>query len=234
MVADDRALEEIALRPDGLLERLPQKSIHISMSTISVELATRLVEEHKKRNQEFVSAPVFGRPEAAKDRKLFVAAAGPAAALKKCEPIFATLGQRTFVMGESAPAANVVKLSGNFLISCVIEGFAEALTLARKYGVDPKAYYEMLTNSLFAAPVYKTYGARIADDDYEPVGFRLQLGLKDARLLLAAAETAAVPMPFASVVRDRLLSAMARGMQDAEWSSFARLAAENAGLKPTT
>jgi 3-hydroxyisobutyrate dehydrogenase-like beta-hydroxyacid dehydrogenase len=233
MVADDRVLEEVVFGAGGLLERLPAGSVHLSMSTISVDLAKRLEQEHRTRGQEFVSAPVFGRPEAAQERKLFIVAAGPVAALKRCKELFAVLGQRTFIMGETAPAANLVKLSGNFLIGCVIESMAEAMALARKHGVDPQAYYEMLTNSLFAAPVYKTYGARIASDNYEPVGFRLLLGLKDVRLVLAAAESTAVPMPFANVIRDRLLSAIAGGMQDADWSAFARLAAADAGLKPS-
>ena len=134
-------------------------------------------------------------------------------------------------MGEKPEMANVVKLSGNFLIASIIESLGEAIALARKYGVDPHAYVEFLTSSLFAAPVYKTYGGIIADERYSPAGFKLRLGLKDAKLALAAAESVDMALPFASIVRDHMLTAIARGMEELDWSATAKLAAENAGLK---
>jgi 3-hydroxyisobutyrate dehydrogenase-like beta-hydroxyacid dehydrogenase len=234
MLADDAAVESVVFGSgggsDGLLATLKPGAIHISMSTISVELAQRLVQAHSERGQQLVSAPVFGRPEAAQEAKLFIVAAGPAATLRTCEPLLASMGQKTFVVGENPPAGNVVKLSGNFLIASVIEGLAEATALIRKYGIDPQTYLDVLNGSLFGAAVYKTYGSRIASDNFEPVGFRMPLGLKDIRLTLAAAEKASVPMPFASHIRDQMVSAIARGLQDSDWSAFARIAALNAGL----
>ena len=234
MLADDAAVESVVFGADtgsnGLLATLKPGAIHLSMSTISVELAQRLLQAHNSKGQRFVSAPVFGRPEAAAQGKLFIVAAGPSAILKTCEPLLASMGQKTFVVSENPPAANVVKLSGNFLIASVIEGLAEATALVRKYGIDPQTYLDVLTGSLFGAPVYSTYGSRIAKDNFEPVGFRMPLGLKDIRLTLSAAEKAAVPMPFASLIRDQMVSAMARGLHDSDWSAFARVAAENAGL----
>jgi 3-hydroxyisobutyrate dehydrogenase-like beta-hydroxyacid dehydrogenase len=232
MLSDDNALEQMILGPGKILEALARGSTHVSMSTISVALSKHLGEVHTKAGQVYVSAPVFGRPEAAAAAKLFIVAAGPSAAVRQCQPIFDALGQRTYIMGEDAPIANVIKLSGNFLIASIIESLGEAFALVRKYGVDPQQYLEFLTTSLFAAPVYKTYGTLIAQDKYEPVGFTLPLGLKDIRLTLAAGEAAAVPLPVASLIRDRMITAIAQGAQDADWASFARLAAENAGLKP--
>ena len=231
-LADDQALEEVVLGPGLVLKALGPGAIHVSTSTISVALAEQLREAHRAAGQILVSAPVFGRPEAAAAAKLFVVAAGPSEALKHLQPLFDAIGQRTFVVGEVAPKANIVKLSGNFLIASVIESLAEAFALVRKYGVDPHQFLDLLTNSLFAAPVYKTYGKLIADDEYGTVGFRLKLGLKDVRLTLAAGEAAAVPLPLASLVRDHLLAAMAQGLQNMDWAVFARIAAENAGLKP--
>jgi 3-hydroxyisobutyrate dehydrogenase-like beta-hydroxyacid dehydrogenase len=233
-LADDQALEEVILGPGQVLKTLGPGAIHVSTSTISVALAEQLSEAHLAAGQILVSAPVFGRPEAAAAAKLFVVVAGPSEALKDLQPLFDAIGQRTFVVGDVAPKANVVKLSGNFLIASVIESLAEAFTLVRKYGVDPRQYLDLLTNSLFAAPVYRTYGKLILDDEYGTGGFRLKLGLKDVRLTLAAGEAAAVPLPLASLVRDHLLAAMAKGLQDADWAAFARIAAENAGLKPTS
>ena len=231
MLADDRALESTAFGPDGLIDALPKGAAHVSSSTISVELSQRLATEHEQRGQQYIAAPVFGRPEAAEAGKLFVVAAGEADVIERCRPVLETVGQRLFVMGDKPEMANVVKLSGNFLIASIIESLGEAIALARKYGIDPHEYVEFLTNSLFAAPVYKTYGGIIAGQRYSPAGFKLRLGFKDAKLALAAAESVDVALPFASIVRDHMLTAIGRGMEELDWSATAKLAAENAGLK---
>ena len=231
MLADDAAVEGAVLQPGGIAESLPPNAVHISMSTISVALSRKLTEEHAKRGQKYITAPVFGRPEAAEAAKLFVAAAGDKEAIERCRPLLESLGQRVFVMGDKPEMANVVKLSGNFLIATVIESLGEAIALARKYGIDSHQYVDFLTNSLFAAPVYKTYGNLIADEKYRPAGFKMRLGLKDMKLALAAAESADTPLPVASMIRDHMLTAISRGMDDVDWSATAKLAAENAGLK---
>ncbi|MGB8770397.1 MAG: NAD(P)-dependent oxidoreductase [Candidatus Korobacteraceae bacterium] len=231
MLADDHAVESAVLDSGGVLDHLPKGAVHVSMSTISVALSKKLAEEHRKRGHQYVAAPVFGRPEAAEAGKLFVVAAGEKSAVERSKPLLEVLGQRVFLIGDKPEMANVVKLSGNFLIASVIESLGEAIALTRKYGIDPHDYVEFLTNSLFAAPVYKTYGGIIADEKYKPAGFKLRLGLKDVRLALAAAEAVDAPLPFASAVRDHMLTAIGRGMEDMDWSSTAKLAAENAGLK---
>ena len=231
MLADDSAVEEVVFGPGGILSALPRGSVHVSMSTISVALSRRISAAHNKAGQQYVSAPVFGRPEAAEAAKLFVVAAGASDGVRRCQPVFDAVGQKTFVVGDDPAVANVIKLSGNYLIVSTLESFGEAFALARKYGIDPQQYLEVLTGTLFSAPYQKNYGAIIAQERYEPAGFRLRLGLKDVRLVLAAAESAEVPMPVASVLRDQFLSALARGWEDLDWSAIARLAAENAGLK---
>jgi len=230
MLSDDHAVEDVIFGPGKALDALRKGGVHVCTSTISVELAKRLSEAHKERGQTYVSSPVFGRPEAAESKKLVAIPAGPRDAVERLQPLFDAVAGIIRFMGEDPAAANVVKLSGNFLIASAIECLGEAFALVRKYGVDPKTYLEVLTGSLFNAPVYEIYGGLIAEGKYEPVGFRMALGLKDARLALAAADSAAVPMPVASLVRDRLLSGVARGMQDTDWCSIARLVAENAGL----
>jgi 3-hydroxyisobutyrate dehydrogenase-like beta-hydroxyacid dehydrogenase len=231
MLADDHAVESAVLHSGGVLDHLSKGAAHISMSTISIALSQKLAEEHGKHGQQYIAAPVFGRPEAAEAGKLFVVAAGDKSAVERCKPLLELLGQRVFVIGDKPEMANVVKLSGNFLIASVIESLGEAIALTRKYGIDPHDYVEFLTNSLFAAPIYKTYGSIIAGEKYEPAGFKLRLGLKDVRLALAAAEAVDAPLPFASMLRDHMLTAIGRGMEDLDWSSTAKLAAENAGLK---
>jgi 3-hydroxyisobutyrate dehydrogenase-like beta-hydroxyacid dehydrogenase len=235
MLADDHALESLvfgkgAFGKGSLLDSLPSNAIHVSMSTISVALSRRLTAAHAERKQHYVSAPVFGRPEAAASAKLFIVAAGPAAQIDRCRPLFDAMGQKTFIAGDDASGANLMKLAGNFLITAVIEGLAESFALVRKAGFDASLFHEILTNSLFNAPIYKTYGALINSQKFEPAGFKLPLGLKDNRLLLAATEENAVPMPMASLVRDRFLAALAQGMGELDWSAISKLSAKDAGL----
>ena len=230
MLADDRAVQDVIFESGRVIESLPEGAVHVSMSTISVGLSRRLAKSHANRVQHYVAAPVFGRPDAAAAAKLFIVAAGPPEQIERCRSLFAAMGQRTFPINEDAPAANVIKLSGNFLITTVIESLAEAFALIRKSGIDPQKFLEVLTESIFPAPVYKTYGGIIASERFEPVGFKLPLGFKDNRLVLAAAEEAAVPMPMASLVHDRFVAALAQGLENADWSAVARVAYKNAGL----
>jgi 3-hydroxyisobutyrate dehydrogenase-like beta-hydroxyacid dehydrogenase len=230
MLADDRAVQDVIFEPGAAIEALPEGAVHISMSTISVDLSRRLAESHADKHQKYIAAPVFGRPDAAAAGNLFIVSAGPSESIEKYRSLFAAMGQKTFMVGENAPAANLIKLSGNFLTTTVIESLAEGFALMRKAGVDPQKFLEVLTESMFSAPVYKTYGSIIASEKFEPVGFKLPLGFKDNRLLLAAAEEASVPMPMASLMHDRFVAALAQGLDDADWSAIARVTYRNAGL----
>jgi 3-hydroxyisobutyrate dehydrogenase-like beta-hydroxyacid dehydrogenase len=230
MVADDAALESLVFGEKGILASLRGGGLHVSLSTISVALSDRLTAEHTKAGQQFVASPVFGRPEAAESAKLSVVAAGPSASVQRCKPLFESMGPKLFVVGERPSMANVVKLAGNFLIATVLESLAESLTFTRKSGVDPAMLLDFLTTTMFTAPVYKSYGELMLQGKHEPAGFALPLGLKDVRLVLQAAESANVPMPIASLLRDRFITALARGNQDKDWSVIGRVAAEDAGL----
>jgi len=230
MVADDRALEVLVFPPGAVLRALPAGAVHVSMSTISVALSRRLADAHAERGQHYVAAPVFGRPDAAAAGTLFVVAAGPEDQIRRCQPIFDAIGQKTFNAGADAPAANVIKLAGNFLITTVIESLAESIALARKHGVDPQVFLNVLTGSLFSAPIYHTYGTILVEQRFDPPGFAMPLGMKDNALVLAAAEAARVPMPMASLVRNQFVAAMAAGSADSDWSAIARVAFRSAGL----
>ncbi|HEY0526219.1 MAG TPA: NAD(P)-dependent oxidoreductase [Stellaceae bacterium] len=230
MLADDAAVEAVVFGENGLLAALPKGAIHISMSTISVALSRRLAAAHEAAGQRYVAAPVFGRPDAAAAGKLFVVAAGAADARATCRPVFDAVGQKTFEPGDDPAAANVVKLSGNFLIAAAIESMGEAFALARKSGIDPRQYLDILTGTLFGAPVYRNYGGMIAEERYAPPGFKLPLGLKDVRLVLAAGDAAGVPMPVASLLHDRFLAGIGRGYGDLDWSALGKIAANDSGL----
>jgi 3-hydroxyisobutyrate dehydrogenase-like beta-hydroxyacid dehydrogenase len=233
MVADDAALEGFVFGEAGILASLVRGTAHVSLSTISVALSDRLTAEHAKAGQGYLAAPVFGRPEAAEAGRLAVVVGGADALVQKYKLLFESMGPKLFIVGDRPSMANVVKLSGNFLIATVLESLAEAIAFSRKSGVDAGALMEFLTATLFNAPVYKIYGDLIVQAKHEPAGFALPLGLKDVRLVLQAAEAANVPMPIASVVRDRFITAMARGNQDKDWSILGRVAADDAGLPQT-
>lgn len=235
MLADDAAVEAVTFGDEGIVASLPPGAIHVSSSTISVALAERIGAAHAGAGQRFVSAPVFGRPEAAAAATLFVVAAGAEDAVRDLRPVFDAVGQRTFELSHDPKVANLVKLSGNFLIASVIESLGEAMALVDKAGVDKQAYLDMLTSTLFGAPAYQTYGGLIARDEFEPAGFAAHLGLKDVRLVLAAGEQLEVALPIASLLRDRFLTLLAGGGRDLDWSAVGALAAwEAGGPKPGT
>ena len=196
MLADDTAASEVVFGAAGLIGQLPKGAIHLSMSTLSVALSERMAQAHAQAGQRYVAAPVFGRPDMAAAAKLFIVAAGDAAAIEACEPLFRAMGQRTYPMGADPSAANLVKLSGNFLMASAIEALGEAVALIGKAGIDRRLYVELLTSSIFNVPAYKTYGRLIAEGKFEPAAFAAPLGYKDIRLTLAAAENLRVPMPL--------------------------------------
>jgi 3-hydroxyisobutyrate dehydrogenase-like beta-hydroxyacid dehydrogenase len=230
MLADDDAASGIALGEGGLTTHLRKGAIHLSMSTISVELSKRLAQEHEKAGQRYIAAPVFGRPDMAAAAKLFIVCAGDPATIDACQPLFRAMGQKAFPMGNEPSAANLVKLSGNFLLASAIEALGEAVALTSKAGIDPHAYVEFLTSTVFNLPVYKIYGGLIAEGKFEPAGFAAPLGFKDIRLALAAAEGLRVPMPLGSLLHDRFLSLLAQGGERLDWSAIGGLAAQDAGL----
>jgi 3-hydroxyisobutyrate dehydrogenase-like beta-hydroxyacid dehydrogenase len=230
MLADDAALETVLSAPEGLLEGLEPGAMHISMSTIAVDTAKRVASVHHSRGLRFLSAPVFGRPEAAAAAKLFIVAGGAQADFRSANPLFGSIGQRAFYVGESPSAANLVKLCGNFMILAAIEAMGEAMTLAQKGGVAKKQLLEVLTGTLFDAPIYRNYGAMLVEERFRPAGFAAPLGLKDMRLVGQTAEAHRVPMPLLNVLRDHLLQTINAEGEDIDWSGIGRSIAKNGGL----
>ena len=233
MLADDNAVADVALARHGIVETLAKGAIHLSMSTISVALSKRLSEAHAHAGQRFVAAPVFGRPDAAAAAKLFIVAGGEAAAVETCKPLFDTLGQKTVPISSEPAAANLVKLSGNFLLAAAIEALGEAIALVGKAGIDRRAYVDLLTSTIFPAPAYKTYGGLLAEGRFQPAAFAAPLGFKDIRLALEAAESLRVPMPLGSLLHDRFLRLLAQGGDSLDWAAIGGLAAQDAGDAPT-
>jgi len=224
MLSDDNAFEELLFSKNKLVDALSPGAVHLCMSTISVGLSEKLVEVHSKAGQIYVAAPVFGRPESAAARRLVIVAAGPKDGIDRCSPLFEALARKTFVLGPAAAQANLVKVGSNFLLG-------EAVAFARKTGLSADEFVKIITETVFDSGAYRVLGPMIAQGKYEPVGFPLSMVLKDLGLALQAAAHAAVPLPFADVIRDQLSTAIARGYQNLDETALARIAAENAGLR---
>jgi len=234
MLPDDAAVRDVVfgdedLGIDGLAAGLMPGAIHLSMSTISTATASDLAREHARHRQGYVAAPVFGNPDAAKARQLFIVAAGVPADVERCRPLLDSLGQQTFVIGTDPGQANLVKLLGNMMTATALEVLGEAVALVRKRGVDPKPFIDIMTGTMFGGRVHRIYGDKIVNQSYAP-GFVMPLALKDVRLALAEAENAGAPMPSVGVVRDRLVAGIARGHADLDWTALGLIAAEEAGL----
>jgi 3-hydroxyisobutyrate dehydrogenase-like beta-hydroxyacid dehydrogenase len=238
MLPDDEAVGEVVFgRKDndfaGLAAGLMPGAIHLSMSTISTAAASLLADEHARHGQGYVAAPVFGNPDAARARQLFILAAGAPADVVRCQPIFDSLGQRTFVVGADPQEANLVKLLGNMMSATALEMLGEAIAVVRKRGLDPQPFIDIMTSTMFGGRAHKIYGDKIVRQTYAP-GFVLPLVLKDVRLALAEAEKAGAPMPSVGVVRDRLITAIARGYGELDWTALGLIAAEEAGIFPVS
>ncbi len=230
MLSDDAALRAVTLGEGKLRSSLRTGGIHLSMSTISVALAAELDTVHGEAHQQFVNAPVFGRPEAAAAGKLFIVSGGPETAVAELEPVFKALGQATFPMPGPAQSA-LAKLCGNFMLASTLESLAEALTLGEKGGIPPEQLIGMLTGTLFGIPIVHGYGGMIVRQQFQPAGFALSLGLKDMKLVLEAAERVVMPMPQAELMRSRFLEAMAQGKGNWDVGAVTTVAREAAGLK---
>jgi 3-hydroxyisobutyrate dehydrogenase-like beta-hydroxyacid dehydrogenase len=230
MLADDEATRAVLIG-EGVLDRAARGLIHVNLATVSVALARELARLARDRGIAYVAAPVFGRPEVAQAAKLNIVVAGDESAVARIQPLLTAIGERIWPVGSAAEHATVVKLAGNFMIASALETMGEAAALVQAHGVPAREFLKVLTSTLFAAPVYQNYGRLIAEQQYEPAAFKLVLGLKDVRLALQAGEAARVPMPFASVLRDHLLEAVAAGTAESDWALLAEIAARHAGLK---
>ena len=229
MLANDRAVREVFL-DSGLLDAMDPGTLHVNHATISVALAQELAAEHARRGLAYVAAPVFGRPDMAAAARLNILAAGAPAAIDRARPLLEAMGSRVWPQGDAPERANVAKIAGNFMLAAAIESMAEATALTRAHGVSAADFLEVMTNTLFAAPAYQGYGKLIAEQRFKPAGFSLPLGLKDVELALTAGSAARVPLPFAGVLRDSLLEALAAGDAELDWSALALVAARRAHL----
>jgi 3-hydroxyisobutyrate dehydrogenase-like beta-hydroxyacid dehydrogenase len=230
MLSNDEAVESVVFGRPGILDSLRKGAVHVSSSTISIELSDRLAAAHADAGQGYVAATVLGRPNLAAEGQLFVIAAGADEAVNAVAPLLDAVGRQTTRFGVKPSNANMVKLSVNFLFASVMESLGEAVALVAKGGIDKADYVEFLTTTMFNAPAYKTYGELAVSEQPAPVGFAAPLGFKDIRLAIAASEKLGVPMPLLSLLHDRFVELMASGGEHMDWSAIGKLAQRDAGM----
>lgn len=221
MLSDDAAIRSVVLDA-GLLAGARPGLIHAVTATISVAFAEELAAAHAAAGIGYLSAPVFGRPDAAAAGQLSVVVAGDPSAIETARPAFEAISRKIWVLGDQPRQANAAKIAGNMMITFAIEAMAEALVLVGDNGVTTDAFFELMLGTLFGGRIYETYSASIAAGNYEP-GFRMQLGLKDLRLATEAAETAGKRLPMLDAVRTRMSEAVDAGMGERDWSAIAEV-----------
>ena len=228
MLADDAAIDAVWVS-SGLLERMKAGTVHLNMASVSLALGRHLTALHRARGVDYISAPVFGRPQAAAEGQLDIIAAGPRAAIARCTPLFEALGRQWFDLGDEPAQANIVKIARNFLLGTIIESLGEAFALVAKSGVEPARFLEVLTSTSLDCPAYRNYGRLIIQPPSQPT-FTLKLGRKDVELALEAAGASGVPMPFGETLREQHTAAIDAGYGDGDWAALGNYIARTAGL----
>ncbi len=230
MLPNDDAMRAVFVQGD-VLPANGSSTVHVNMATASVACAEELTALHRQRSVPYLAATVWGRPDAAAAAQLSIAVAGDGRSIDMVQPLLDVLGQRTTRIGDDPRMANVAKIAGNLLVASAIEAMGEAAALVRGYGMSAPDFLDLIVTALFEVPVYRGYAEQIGSGVYEPPGFDMKLGFKDVRLALAAGEKANVPLPFANVLRDAFLDALAHGDANKDWAAIAEVAARRAGLE---
>lgn len=227
MLFDDAANEKVLLTEDGALAAMDQGALHIACSTISVSLSDRLTSEHASRGQQYVAAPVFGRPNIAAEGKLWIVAAGPADAIAKARPVLEPMSRGITIIGPKPSQAHALKLAGNFTISLMIQALSEAAVFGQANGIDPALLLETINSALFQSPFYAAY-SKLMLNPPEPPGGTIELGQKDLNLLLTAAHAQQVKLSIAEQMETRFTEAVASGLGNTDWAAGLLKAAEQA------
>jgi 3-hydroxyisobutyrate dehydrogenase-like beta-hydroxyacid dehydrogenase len=232
MLAEDSAVQAVALGPDGMTAALPPGAIHMASGTYGVDTIRALESAHARAKQTLIAVPVLGRPDLAASGQLGIIPAGPEEALKRCEELFQLLSRRVFYGGSKPESASAMKLANNAVLGCAITAMAEGFSLVRKHGVDAQVLYDVMTDGLFSGAIaYIGYGKTMVEGTFDRVGSPITIGMKDAQLIAAAASVARVPMPSHDVYIQRLLGAIAHGDANIDQAGLAREQARASGLE---
>jgi 3-hydroxyisobutyrate dehydrogenase-like beta-hydroxyacid dehydrogenase len=216
-LSDDAATAAVTLGPGGILENMDREAIHVSLSTISVDLSKRLTEAHQQRGQQFVAAPVFGRPPVAEQGRLWITVAGETGAVETVRPLLAGFSRGVTLVSDQPWRAHALKLGGNFMIAAMIQSISEATLFAQAHGLDADLFTATVNDALFRSPLYGTYAHVILHPPDTP-GATVTLGSKDLGLFREAAKEVGRRLPLADYIAAQLHRAQEAGLEDEEWS----------------
>lgn len=227
---DDEAICEVALGEDGILRGLQDGAVHCDTSTISPSVAFDLSQSYHNSNRFFVHCPVLGSRRQIAEGALLMFAAGPAEAVDTLEPVLSLLGKRTWRFEQPSAAASL-KLACNMLIVSMICGFSQSLAFARKSGLDPALFTEVIQSSALASPMYASKARQIMEGDWS-ANFIVNNIIKDIDLALAAGDTENVPQPMLAMMRQFFAAASASGYAEEDYSAVSKVFARLAGVDP--
>lgn len=217
MLTDDAAVEQVILGDQGAISLIPPGGIHVSLSTLSVAMSQRLTSEHRIHRQNFVAAPVFGRPPVAEAGKLWIAMAGESHVVEKVKPVLEAASRGITVIGSEPYKAHALKLGGNFLITAMIQSLSEAFVFTSSQGIDPDIFLETVNSALFQSPFYASYG-KVMLHPPEQIGASVSIGIKDTHLFRKAAEAQGVQLHLADYFLQQLQNAVEAGLKNEDWA----------------
>jgi 3-hydroxyisobutyrate dehydrogenase-like beta-hydroxyacid dehydrogenase len=228
---DDKSVLDNMKGDDGILAGMRADAIHIGTSTISPKASTQLAEMHAEHGSHYVAGPVVGRPDAAAAGKLITFVAGKSEAVERCRAVIETYAGKIVVLGDDPATAPSLKLVVNFFAASLLEAMGEALLFAEKRGLKLEIVSEIF-KGFFQHPAMPMYLDKIRTGNFDDdIGFTLDGGLKDVQLMLEAAGEVGVPIAYASLIRDKFITAQAYGMGQRDWSAFTEVTRINAGEK---
>jgi 3-hydroxyisobutyrate dehydrogenase-like beta-hydroxyacid dehydrogenase len=226
----DESVRENLIGADGILAGMRPGAIHIGTSTITPKATTEFAELHAAQGSHYLAATFAGHPDHAAAGKLLSFVAGKPEILERCRSVLDAYTARLIVIGENPALAASFKLTVNFFAACLLETMGEAFIFAEKQGLNLEVVSGTL-KEMMQHPALPRYLEKIRLGNFDEIlGSTLDgAGSKDVRLILQTAADAGVPLPFGSVVRDKIIAAQAHGWGQRDWSVLTEIARIDAG-----
>lgn len=228
-VSDTQAVESVLFGPEGAQESLSAGMIVVDSSTISPSSTRKFAERLRPRGAEYVDAPITGSKLGAENGSLIFMVGGEEPVIEKLKPLFAAMGKQFFRIGETGKG-QAAKLAMNLQIALTYQGFAEALTLATKLGVEAETLLPLIQASMVRSGVVEYKAPFVLKRDFS-ANFPLRLMHKDIHLMLEAAKEVRVKLPALETVEEIYEMATEDGHQDLDYAATLTLLEKWAGVE---
>lgn len=218
MVSTPADVEELVLKPDGVRDGIRSGSILVDMSTVSPATSRKLAGAVATKRAEFCDAPVVGSKGPATEGQLVILAGGLPTTLDRVRPLFSAMGKTTIHAG-GVGAGSALKLATNLMLAHLVSGFAEALLLVQRSGLDPKKFLEVLEASTFKSPWYQTKGAGMIKREFAS-HFAMKHMHKDLRLMREQASDTGTAIPITLAIEQLYEAAQKTGRSELDYSAI--------------